>query len=126
MTMLLVSCESDMEKINNELSDGWAIEEIYYQGKSSMDSLNYNVIVFESHNNVYIPKSFGVDGAESKFTVKKNNNKFVINIVTSNKVFNDTFEVEVLKDGREMKQLTLTSGKLKIIAYALDLFVGFD
>jgi hypothetical protein len=75
---------------------------------------------------VYIPKSFGVEGSESKFTVKKKNNKFVVNIVTANEIFNDTFEAKIIKNGKGWKQLTLTSDKLKIKAYARDLFVGFD
>lgn len=122
VSIFLISCQSNKERLNERISDDWSIEEFYYLNENHMDSLGYNVISFNFPNqgDVYIPSSYGYEGHRSIFEIIDEEGELKVDIYSKNKVFDGIYNVKWARQDGGIEQLQLVSEKINIKAYNRD------
>ncbi len=117
LIFILSSCS--YSNINNEIQGQWAIEELTINGKSYIDQMYSNVLIFKENNRISIPETFHFK-KDKNATWKTNKGEDSITIKTYTTVFNDTFNVKFIsRTGNDPLGIILKSDNIYIKANKL-------
>ncbi len=119
--LMFFSCNNEKNTVYNKLKGQWAIEELKYLNKNYKNNLYSNVLIFEDNNEVSIPESvhFKKD-LSSSWSLKEMNNQILLNINSTNIVFNATFNINFIEDKeRKLRGIILKSDTIYLKAFKL-------
>lgn len=121
LTILLCSCHNLDEKIKG----GWVVDQAYYNNKVVIWDLYTNSLNLKDNNNCELPpinrlSERSPDETIGKWKLYKENGKLYLQINTTNKIFNRTFEIQKLRKEKDtiswgdLLKMTILSDSLKM------------